>query len=345
MNTSSLLSVDERLKIFNELLHTDEGAAKEKYCMRLNNTVGAKLYFTDESCVMYSDVRLIKELLKPLGAKLLKDKNGNFHLSDSSIDITQLRKKERSYRKNIKLLDFVNHSSGLPQIWRKKLLDGETPSTTLRTILAFEPLFDEADYVLSGENRLPNKLKKLYEAALDEQALSIHVDNYNNESYDAILFPEYLKQYRRNWYVFGMMQKEGCDNVSFCRLPINKLSSQMKIQKDEVFQYSEVDYDEYFEDFIGVDNMNGGRNPEKVVISIKNSMVDRVQMGVLGGYCFKEQKESHTEDRKAYSVRLIINKELERVLLRYASDVKVLSPVSLVKTIKKELRKAVSLYE
>ena len=48
---------------------------------------------------------------------------------------------------------------------RKKLLDGETPSTTLRTILAFEPLFDEADYVLSGENRLPNKLKKLYEAA------------------------------------------------------------------------------------------------------------------------------------------------------------------------------------
>lgn len=345
MKHKSNLTVDDRLKIFDELLHTNEGASKEVYCRRLNNEAGAKLYPMDSTCVIYSDVRLVKELLKSTGVKITKDDYGNFHLSDKSVSIVSLRRKERSYRKNGNLLDFVNHSSGLPQIWGKKLLDGENPSSKQRTILAFEPLFDESDYILSGENRLPNKLKKLYEAALNETAVSVKIDNFNKETYEAIIFPEFLKQYRRNWYVFGMIQRNCDSDVEFARLPVNRLSFDMKVKKNIAFQYSDVDYDEYFDYFIGVDNMSGGREPEKVILSIKNNMVDRVQMGVLGNYNFKEEADFHEEDRKVFSVKLIINKELERVLLQYASDIKVLQPESLVKVIKKEFQKALSLYE
>ena len=80
---SPKLKVAARLKIFNELLHTSRGVSKEEYCMRLNNaeTEGYR-YSTDGTCVLYSDVSLVKKLLKTVNATLNKDADGNHHISD-----------------------------------------------------------------------------------------------------------------------------------------------------------------------------------------------------------------------------------------------------------------------
>ena len=288
-------------------------------------------------------MRTIKDLLKGTGAALAKDAAGCHHLSDERLHITDLRKKEK-YRKNGNILDFVNHSSGLPKIWQQKRLDGETPDNKQRTIIAFEPLFD-ADYMLKGENRLPEKLRKLFQAALEEHAVAIKVENYCNETYEGVLYPEFLKQYMRHWYVFGMMDREGEGMTRFVRIPVNRIADKVVVKKNKAFKFSGEDYDDYFDDFVGVDNMDGMRRPETVVMQIKNSMVERVQMEVLGDYRFTRRPEHDAKERQGYSIKLIINRELERIILRYASDIKILQPESLVKTIKKELTKAAKLYE
>ena len=339
------MSVNERLEILDEMLHREEGVTASEF----NTRTGAEIH---------ESLKVAKQLLgakKGVIEKESEGKTARYFIRDKSVHISHLRIKRKTYTINGDILEFIRHSEGLPHVWEEKLQktngDVEACCTDRRIILSFEPLFDDShrddDIAMDGYgnkiNGMPNKLNKLYRAALEHCAVAITVRGFKGETYDATLHPEYLKQYLSKWYVFGMLQRESSPEVEFVRLPLLRISNQMKRQPSVSFQKSGTQYESYFSDIVGVDVIDG-REVEVVELAIKESAVERVLTGVLGNRLRAKDGAEPSEGRRVYGMRIRRNKELERILLQYGSDVRVLSPRKLVEDMRKQVRVMVELY-
>jgi predicted DNA-binding transcriptional regulator YafY len=115
---------------------------------------------------------------------------------------------------------------------------------------------------------------------------------------------------------------------------------EIKEIKGKYQKNNEIDWNEYFEDIIGVTKP----------IDEKLQMIKLHFYGKTGKYMESKpihgSQKSKWVDEKTLEVNLdlIINYELERLILSYADDVKVLQPKTLVNIIEKRLTEAGKLY-
>jgi predicted DNA-binding transcriptional regulator YafY len=181
-------------------------------------------------------------------------------------------------------------------------------------------------------------LSTLYNAILYEKVLQIDYQPFENDSPVSLtIHPYYLKQYNNRWFLFGYFP----EMVKYdWNLAIDRIVKINEIQ-EEYRKNTQVDWDEYFEDMVGVTKPEGA-TPEKVVLLF---------FGKTGKYM--ETKPIHGSQRSQWldgstleiKLDVIINYELERFILSYADSVKVLQPQSLQKVIAERLRKAQKLNE
>jgi len=173
---------------------------------------------------------------------------------------------------------------------------------------------------------------------LIEKVLQIDYQPFENDSpFSLIIHGYYLKQFNNRWFLFGFFPElEKYD----WNLAIDRIVKINEIQ-EEYRKNTQVDWDEYFEDMVGVTKPEGA-TPEKVVLLF---------FGKTGKYM--ETKPIHGSQRSQWldgstleiKLDVIINYELERFILSYADSVKVLQPQSLQKVIAERLRKAQKLNE
>lgn len=111
--------------------------------------------------------------------------------------------------------------------------------------------------------------------------------------------------------------------------------------KDYPYNKLDIDWDEYFEDIIGVTN-------------IKNDPVEKVHFRVHGKtthYIFTKPFHGSQiakwidENTLDVTLEVKINYELERLLLSYAPSITILEPQSLVEKHKESLQMALKRYE
>ena len=149
--------------------------------------------------------------------------------------------------------------------------------------------------------------------------------------------PYLLKEYRNRWFVLGVSHQRYSPLLNLALDRVQTITA----HEDTYRENTSINLATYYSDVIGVTKSPGQRDCEVVFwVDSKNAPY------VITKPLHHTQKLlSEDETGKIFSIRVILNFELERELLGFGSKLKVLGPRILVKQIKEQLKKTLDRYE
>lgn len=191
--------------------------------------------------------------------------------------------------------------------------------------------FDQNQYLKGIEFINP-----FYQAIINKNAIKVTYQSFKQEQIQQfVIHPYFLKQYNNRWFLFGL--NDEYQNIS-------NLALDRVIGIDEcnvIFQdQNAIDFEEYFEDMIGV-TFPQGASATKILLKIKSDSWPYIKTKPLHG----SQKVKEVNDQFAIiELNLIINYELISLLFSYAENITVLEPIELVEQIKNKAANLISSY-
>lgn len=192
--------------------------------------------------------------------------------------------------------------------------------------------FDQNNYLNGLEFITP-----VYNAILYQKVLTIHYVSFKKEEKQTFVFhPYFLKQFNNRWFMFGKNDVSGYT----INLALDRITSIHENRKKYV-PNTEINFDEYFEDIVGVSVAN---EPvlQKIVLKVANSLYPYIKSKPIhGSQKVKEKQLSNT----IITLDLIPNYELESLILSYGEGVEVLGPKSLRNKIEKRLELCLGNYK
>lgn len=195
--------------------------------------------------------------------------------------------------------------------------------------------------VMSFDNNLDYEGMKyiipLFEAIINKQVLNITYQDFRSaEPYNIIFHPYYLKQYNNRWFVFGYNVFTKNDKWNMALDRIKKIEN-----VSDKYIASNTDWENYFADMIGVTKKDGINEIElKLWISPEQAPY------IISKPLHQTQKKgTNTEAGLEIKINVIPNVELEKLILSFGEQVKVISPQDFKKRISQRLKSANSLYE
>lgn len=159
-------------------------------------------------------------------------------------------------------------------------------------------------------------LNPLYQYILNKQCLEITYKGFSSERQNLFtVSPYYLKQYNNRWFLFGHNhQVEKIQNLALDRI------IEIENTKTE-FEESSIDFDEYFEDIIGVSN-DLDTKPEKISIELSDHILPYIKSKPIHG--------SQKLKGNILEINVKVNYELVALLLSYGENMTVINPRILV---------------
>lgn len=252
-----------------------------------------------------------------------------YRYQDLSFSISNMPLNEVEINHLKEAIDTLTQFKGMPQFeWVNEMVP--KLRQRLKTDGAEKKImeFESNDY-LKGKDHLGT----LYNALRHKTPLKISYQPFQNEAPILLpLHPYFLKQYNGRWFLFGFNpEKQKPDwNLAIDRI--------LNIEETSIpyIENKEINWDEYFEDMIGVTKPEG-QKIEQVVLHFLGITGKYIENNPLHG-----SQRSNWIDSNTFEVKLevIPNYELERLILSYAESVKVISPNSLKEKIIDRHRKA-----
>ncbi len=266
--------------------------------------------------------------------KLRDGKKVYYRYADMSFSINNMPLNEVEINQLKAAVDILSQFKGMPQFeWVNelvpKLQQGIATDEASATIMEF----DSNQYLKGIEHLGP-----LHNAIFYKKVLTISYQPFENDvPFDVVIHPYFLKQYNNRWFLFGYNpEKEKYD----WNLAIDRIIS-IKETKGKYQKNNKIDWQEYFEDIIGVTKPVDAES-EKVVLHFKGRTGNYMETKPLHG----SQKPKWIDDNTLeVTLDIIINYELERLILSYADSVSVIQPLSLSEAIKNRLKEALKQYK
>lgn len=275
---------------------------------------------------LYDDIRFMEseqgwsiELEKTKdGRKVFyRYENPNFSISNKPLNETEAIQLKEA-------LLTLSRFKGMPQYeWIDELgtrLDAEFKlNKNSEKVISFE----ENEY-LEGKPFI----SELYNAIIYKKVVAIEYQNFKNESSTTyVLSPYHLKQYNKRWFLFGKSPNfETLTNIALDRILSIKETA-------KVFQECTIDFNEYFEDIVGVTIPDA--KVETIKIKIAESLVPYIKTKPLHpSQIYKLENQKHF-----IMLKVIPNYELESLLLSYGESLHIVEPISFVERIKSRIEK------
>lgn len=163
-----------------------------------------------------------------------------------------------------------------------------------------------------------DKVEPILEAITHKYPLKMCYKPFNKGEFTSYIHPYHLRQYNRRWYVFAYSE----DNKEIQNYPLDRIIKFEHLSKPYID--TDVDFEEYFDDIVGVTNYKD--NPvERVVLKVSNKSIDYIRTKPL--HCTQtELHELRTETHTYIQLRLKINTELEMLLLSYGDAIEIIEP-------------------
>jgi len=250
--------------------------------------------------------------------------------SNFSINSQPLNEKEAQQLKESLLT--LSRFKGMPQFeWVEEIkarLDQSFKLTTEEQVLSFDenPFLTGREYI--GE---------LYNAIINKQVLEIEYHPFKRD--DSILFtihPYHLKQYNNRWFLFGMNNEyQTITNIALDRIKA------MKESKIAYLPNTEINFEEFFEDVIGV-TIPEDKTLHKVILKIDNKLWPYIKTKPIHG-----SQKPPKEENDAYAIielELMLNYELESIILSYGEQMEVLEPKVLRDNISSKIKRMKLVY-
>ena len=241
-----------------------------------------------------------------------------------SIQKSPINPKElNSLKEALATLSRVNSLPGLDWVasLQTKLQSGLTQESQDVQIISFE----ENEF-LKGLAFL----NPLFQFILNQQTLSVSYKSFKSDKESSFLIsPYYLKQYNNRWFLFGWNHElQLIQNLALDRI--------IKIdQAKEIYRTSDIDFNDYFEDIIGVSN-DLSKPVEEVRIELTENIFPYIQSKPIHG--------SQKIKGNILSLQVKLNYELESLILSYGENMKVLEPTSLREILQQRIEKLKNKY-
>jgi predicted DNA-binding transcriptional regulator YafY len=275
---------------------------------------------------LYDDIRFMEseqgwsiELKKVKDGRTVfyKYENSNFSISNQPLNETEANQ----LREALLTLD---RFKGLPQYnWINEINARLESTFNLKqkneTIISFE----QNEY-LKGLEYIP----VLYNAILYKKVLNIGYKSFNSDEIKSIIIsPYYLKQYNMRWFLFG--KSDNYETIT--NLALDRIESVETVNKEYI--NSDIDFNEYFEDIIGVTIQN--ENVLNIVLKVDKSLIPYITTKPLHGSQIIYDRDNNFE----VHLKLIPNYELETMILSFGEKIQVLEPIILVEKLKERINK------
>jgi len=209
----------------------------------------------------------------------------------------------------------LNRFKGMPQFcWMEEIL-ARLESTfklkgTTKNIVGFEhnPYLKGLDF-----------FSNIFNAIVNKQALKITYKRFTKDPTKMFFHPYFLKQYNNRWFLFGLCEKLK-EKKPITTLALDRIE-QITYANIPYIENDEVDFDEYFEDIIGVTVLE--KETEKLVLEIDNDLFHYVETKPLHG---SQKIKARNQQTTTVELELIINNELENLLLGYIDKLRIIAP-------------------
>jgi predicted DNA-binding transcriptional regulator YafY len=282
---------------------------------------------------VYSDIEYM-ESDAGYSVELKKEKVGRnvyYRYVDPKYSILSAPIKEEELNQLKESIDLLSRFKGLPQFdWVEdisiKLESLTTKNNSSQSIVGFE----QNPYLKGLEF-----FKPLFDSIIQKAVLEIEYKSFKSvESTRMIIHPYYLKQYNNRWFLFGLnMQWNRISNISLDRI-------EGIIEINDKYIPSDIDFDEYFDDVIGVTIANEAI-VQQVVLYVSNSLTPYILTKPIHG---SQKIEVEEDGSSMVRLNLIINFELERLLFSFGPSIKVIEPESLALEMQNQAKKLLEEY-
>lgn len=149
-----------------------------------------------------------------------------------------------------------------------------------------------------------------------------------------IVHPYYLKQYNNRWFLFCC----NGDHTNLSNYPLDRILS-VKLAHVP-YRDTDIDFDEYFSDMIGVSRRNG-QEPEDVVLRFPK---DQYKYVATKPWHVSQKIVDENSSTITLQLHVVLNYELEQKILSFGQYVEVLSPKQLREQIKDRLNQSLKQY-
>lgn len=174
-------------------------------------------------------------------------------------------------------------------------------------------------------------LTPLYHAINNERVMiATYRDFRSEQSYNITFHPYFLKQFNDRWFAFGLNAENQFPTWNLALDRIENLS-----ETNLKYIPSPIDWEEYFYDLIGVTRPEGAKLQEVVL-----KFTPDVSPYILTKPIHPSQKNREDLSGLEVRIKVIPNFELEKLILSFGEQVKVLSPENLKVRIQQHLRSA-----
>jgi len=218
------------------------------------------------------------------------------------------------------------HLEGIDNIIQKlELLAYESTSTSKNIVHLAQP------------STIPGQkwLDKLYDAIKEEKALSMTYKPFDRQSSTTVISPYLLKEHDNRWYLYAhthtknQLRTYGLERIT-----------ELKSTLQEYKPAENFNPDNYFKDIIGV-TVEPDKKPVDIIFDVYGNTVNYVKTKPLHHtqIVVKPDKE-----KTRFQLTLIPNFELEKLLLSYGENLKVIEPEGLKHQLAARLLGAARLY-
>ncbi|GIV28518.1 MAG: WYL domain-containing protein [Bacteroidia bacterium] len=319
-NRGKRYTIDELVEIINDYLMENYGSGMEISKRQIYNDIE----FLESSTGFNACIQRIKD-----------GKNVYYTYADKNFSIFKTPLSEEEVKKIKEAIRLLETFKGRPQLnWIYEAI------THLRNNLKIQddnlkPFveFQENPYLEGLEH-----LETFYDAILYKKVLEVEYKPFQQEKQVFEIHPYYLKQYNQRWYLIGYNKEK---NKHAWLLSIDRVID-IKEKRDVEYIDNCIDFEEYFEDVIGVTKPED-EEVQEIILHVHGVTGHYIKTKPLHG----SQKSKWLIENELLEVKLrvYINYELISNLLSFGKNVEVKAPEKLREIIKESLKKMNEFYE
>ncbi|WDF54355.1 helix-turn-helix transcriptional regulator [Mucilaginibacter sp. KACC 22063] len=181
-------------------------------------------------------------------------------------------------------------------------------------------------------------IEVIRKAIVEKKTMCITYQSFKAREASIFCFSGYLlKEYRNRWFVLGRAHRRNSPLLTLALDRIQTIEEHTESYRENI----ELDLATYYNNVIGVTKTPNQRDCEVVFWIDK----DNAPYVITKPLHHTQKLLSEDETGKTFSIRVIMNFELERELLGFGSKIRVLGPRILVKQMRAQIKKTLERYE
>ncbi|MBR1434192.1 MAG: WYL domain-containing protein [Bacteroidales bacterium] len=193
--------------------------------------------------------------------------------------------------------------------------------------------FDKNDRLKGLEH-----IEPIHGAILRKRPLRMEYQSFRARNDSAFIFHPYaLKEFNNRWFVFGRRKGVG----AVLNLALDRILSLEEDGSTPFMEDPSFNPEKWFSDMVGVTKTSSDK-PQRVLLLVSREEAPYILTKPL--HSSQKMIERRKDGCIIVELKVILNRELVRLLLGYAEGIKVLQPRRLAAQVKEHLSKAVDLY-